>query len=137
MLNALLERLIEKPGLYEDEMIVFLYDEFDTLVTTTTISRALTSAGWSKKAARYVAKERNTDLRDFYLHTLSAFRSYYLVYIDESGCNNRIRFRRTGWSPLRSDTGTSCSTAPQPTIPDPAGIRAGRYYPYSHIPRIN
>lgn len=100
MLNALLERLIEKPGLYQDEMIIFLYDEFDTLVTTATISRALTSAGWSKKAARHVAKERNADLRDFYLHTLSMFRSYHLVYIDESGCDNRIGFRRTGWSPL-------------------------------------
>jgi transposase len=63
------------------------------------ISRALASAGWSKKAARRVAKERNADLRDFYLHNLSEFRSYHLVYIDESGCDNRIGIRRTGWSP--------------------------------------
>lgn len=38
MLSALLERLIEKPGLCQDEMIIFLYDEFDTLVTAATIS---------------------------------------------------------------------------------------------------
>jgi hypothetical protein len=40
MLSALLEQLIEKPELYQDEMAIFLYDEFDTLVTTPTISRA-------------------------------------------------------------------------------------------------
>ena len=31
MLSALCERLIEKPDMYQDEMVLFLYDEFDTL----------------------------------------------------------------------------------------------------------
>jgi hypothetical protein len=48
MLSALLERLIEKPELYQDEMAMFLYDEFEVVVTTPTISRALASAGWYK-----------------------------------------------------------------------------------------
>ena len=100
MLSALLDRLIEKPNMYQDEMAVFLFDEFDVLVTTQSISRALAAEGWSKKVARRVALERNADLRDFYLHNLSAFRSYHLVYIDESGCDKRVGFRRTGWSPL-------------------------------------
>jgi transposase len=47
-----------------------------------------------------VAKEQNPDLQDFYLYTLSAFRSNHLVYVDESECNKLIGFRRTGWSPL-------------------------------------
>jgi hypothetical protein len=47
-----------------------------------------------------VAKERNADLRDHYLYNLSAFQSWQLVYVDESGCDKRISFRRTGWSPL-------------------------------------
>ncbi|KAK1837704.1 hypothetical protein CCHR01_19672 [Colletotrichum chrysophilum] len=100
MLAALCERLIEKPDLYRDEMVIFLSDEFDTLVTASSISRALASAGWSKKVARRVAQERNADLRDFYLHELSAFRCYHLVFVDESGCGKRAGFRRTGWSPL-------------------------------------
>jgi transposase len=81
-------------------MAVFLWDEFQVLVTAFSIGRALASIGWSKKAARRVAKKRNADLRDFYLHNLSAFRSYHLVYVDESGCDERIGFRRTAWSPL-------------------------------------
>lgn len=28
------------------------------------------------------------------------FRSYHLVYVDESGCDERIGFRQMGWSPL-------------------------------------
>ncbi|KAL0929468.1 uncharacterized protein CTRU02_215634 [Colletotrichum truncatum] len=99
MLAALCDRLIEKPTMYCDEMVLFLHDEFDTLVTASSIGRALKAAGWSKKVARTVAREQNPDLRLDYLHELSAFSSYHLVYVDESGCDKRAGFRRTGWSP--------------------------------------
>lgn len=62
MLNALREHLLEKPGLYQDEMAVFLYDEFNIHVTTISISRALKSIGWTKKTTRYVAQKHNADL---------------------------------------------------------------------------
>lgn len=39
-------------------------------------------------------------MRDEYFHFLSDFCSYHLVYVDESGCDKRVGFRRTGWSPL-------------------------------------
>jgi transposase len=100
MMKALLDHLLAKPELYQDEMAIYLYDLFDVLITTSTISRALASAGWSKKVSRRIAQEQNADLRDFYLHKLSDFRSYHLVYIDESGCDKLAGFRRTGWSPL-------------------------------------
>jgi transposase len=64
MLNALYDHLIEKPGLYLDEMAVFLADEFDLEVTLSTISRALSSIGWSKKTSQNRAKEQNSNLRD-------------------------------------------------------------------------
>lgn len=100
MLEALCEHLLEKPNLYQDEMVVFLWDEFRVLVTIYSVGRALASVGWSKKASRQIARERNAELRDYYLHTISSFRSYHLVYVDESGCDKRAGFRRTGWSPL-------------------------------------
>ena len=100
MLAALCDRLLEKPGLYIDEMVIFIWDEFQVLITDSSIKRALASAGWSKKVARQRAKEQNADLRDYYLRNLSDFQSYQLVYVDESGCDKRIGFRRTGWSPL-------------------------------------
>lgn len=100
MLEALLSQLLDRPELYLDEMVVFLWDEFEILVSTYSIQRALAKAGWSRKVSRQVAKERNADLRDFYLHRLSEYRSYHLVYVDESGCDRRIGFRRTAWSPI-------------------------------------
>jgi transposase len=100
MLDALRERLLEKPGLYLEEMALFLWDEFGVLVSTHSISRTLRAVGWSKKVARQIAREQNAELRDFYLHNLTQFQSYHLVFIDESGCDKRIGFRRTGWSPL-------------------------------------
>jgi transposase len=45
MLEALCEHLIEKPDLYLDEIADFLYDEFELLVSTYTVSRALRSQG--------------------------------------------------------------------------------------------
>jgi transposase len=101
MLDALCEHLLEKPRLYQSEIIVFLWDEFEVLVTASSIGRALASKGWTKKTIRRVAQQRNADLRDLYLYNLSnSFRSYHLVYVDKSGCDKRVGFRRTGWSPV-------------------------------------
>jgi hypothetical protein len=100
MLEALCDHLFEKPGLYLDEMAVFIWDEFRILATTSNIRRALAFKGWSKKKSRRIAKEQNAELRELYLHNLSEFDSYQLVYVNESGCDKRIGFRRTGWSPL-------------------------------------
>jgi transposase len=90
MLDALCDRLLEKPGLYLHEMEVFLMDKFDMFIPKSTISDALHRKGWSKKTARQKAKERNADLRDNYCHLISEFCSYHLVYVDESGCDKRI-----------------------------------------------
>jgi hypothetical protein len=62
MLSVLLKQLIKKPKLYQDEITIFLYDKFEVVVTTLTISRALALAGWFRKAACCIAKERNADL---------------------------------------------------------------------------
>lgn len=100
MLEALCDHLLEKPNVYLDEMALFLWYEFDIQATKSSISRALTSKSWSKKIAQVKARERHPDIRDEYSHFISDFKSYHLVYVDESGCDKRIGFRRTGWSPL-------------------------------------
>ena len=100
MMKALSEHLLEKPSLYLQEMQLFLLDEFDIHIPKSTISDTLHQKGWSKKIARQKARERDEDLRDEYWHDISEFSSYHLIYVDESGCDKRIGFRRTGWSPL-------------------------------------
>ena len=49
MLDTLCEYLLEKPGLYQDEMVLFLLDEFKTYVTPFSIRRALASISWTNK----------------------------------------------------------------------------------------
>lgn len=65
MREALLEYLVQKPGLTLEEMVVYLWDDFESRATTSSISRALHTASWSKKKARGIAKGRGADLRDF------------------------------------------------------------------------
>ncbi|OKP06472.1 hypothetical protein PENSUB_6462 [Penicillium subrubescens] len=55
---ALCGHLLEKPALYLDEIAIFLWDEFALRANKSSISRALKSKGWSKKAARVEARER-------------------------------------------------------------------------------
>ena len=100
MREALLDLLRVKPDRYLHELVVFLWDAFNLLTSTSTISRELKSTGWSKKKARQEAKQRNPDLRDYYLHDISSYEPGQLVFVDESGCDKRCGFRRTGWSPL-------------------------------------
>lgn len=50
--------------------------------------------------SRQKAREQNPDLREIYLHNISDFYSYHLVYVDESRSNKRASFRRTRWSAL-------------------------------------
>ena len=100
MFEALKGLLLRKPDRQLDELAAFLREEFDVEVSISTISHTLRAEGWSKKMIRRKAKEQNADLRDKYLHELSAFASYHLVYIDESGCDRRVGLRRTGWSPV-------------------------------------
>jgi len=45
---------------------------------------------WSKKCTQNVARERNPDLRDEYMHEISFLRSKQLVFIDETGVDRSI-----------------------------------------------
>jgi hypothetical protein len=45
-------------------MILFLLDEFDVLVTVSSIGRALRSRSWTKKQIRRIVNELNADLHN-------------------------------------------------------------------------
>lgn len=100
MFDAVKEMLFQKPDRYLDEIAEFLRLDFSVAVSAATISRALAAQGWSKKTIKRKAQEQSAELRDQYAYDLTAFASYHLVYVDESGCDNRVGFRRTGWAPL-------------------------------------
>ena len=79
---------------YDSQLpLIFIWDEIWILATASSIRRALTVTGWSKKSIHQRAKEQNAELQELYLRNVSEFESYHLVYVDESGCDKRIGFR--------------------------------------------
>ena len=96
VLNALKRFLSDECDRTLEEMQGFLEEEHGISVSERTIRRSL--KGWSKKVIRRRDKEQRPELRDYYMHQLSRFRSYQLIYIDESGCNRRDGRRSKGWS---------------------------------------
>ncbi|KAF4546962.1 Hypothetical protein D9617_85g015900 [Elsinoe fawcettii] len=87
--------------MYLDEMAVFLFDQFGLAVSLATVHRALEDVGWSRKAARKIAAQRCQELRDAHQLVIAEFEANQLVYMDESGCDERVGFRKMGWSPHR------------------------------------
>jgi hypothetical protein len=61
MLDALCDHLAENLGLYIEEMALFLRDEFNILLSSSSIKRALSHAGWIKKKAQQ-KKPKNRSL---------------------------------------------------------------------------
>lgn len=100
MAMALLEHLIIKQHLYVDEMADYFWDYFETVVSADSIYRLLHKKEWSNKTARRIAQQRCPELRSACRKELSEFCSFQLVFVDESGCDERNGFRRTGWAPL-------------------------------------
>ncbi|KAF6808439.1 hypothetical protein CPLU01_15672 [Colletotrichum plurivorum] len=100
--RALCDMLIKHPYMYRSEMADSLYRHFGTRISERSIGRTLRSIGWTRKTIRRIAQQRNDDLRDHYLHRISQYQSYQLVFVDESGCDRRAGYRRWGWSPKGS-----------------------------------
>jgi hypothetical protein len=94
MQKALCDVLIEQPYLYRCEMTDFLYCRFRKRILERSISRALRSIGWTRTMIHCIAQQRDADLRDHYLHRISQYKSYQLVFVDESGCDGRAGYRR-------------------------------------------
>jgi transposase len=80
-------------------MAEFISEEFDISVSEHSIRRSLKACDWSKKKTQRVACERDKNLRDACLYELSEYKSYQLVFVDESGCDTLAGIRRTGWAP--------------------------------------
>jgi transposase len=99
MRKALRYILTERPDMYRDELIDFINKNFGKRVSERAIGQSLRSMGWSRTTIRCIAQQRDDDLRDFYLHTISNFESYHFVFVNESGCDRKAGYCRWGWSP--------------------------------------
>jgi hypothetical protein len=99
MKKALFDTLTKQPYLYRCEMADFLYRRFRRNISERLAGRILRSTGWTRTTIHRITQQRHADLRDHYLHRISQYKSYQLVFVDESSCDGRAGYRRWGWSP--------------------------------------
>jgi hypothetical protein len=100
LFQDLLEYLISRPTADQLEMRLYIYDEWDLMVSQQTISRVLKGRGWSKKKVAVAAAQRNSQLRDDWVARISQYQPQQLMFLDESAANEKTPSRSTGWSPL-------------------------------------
>ncbi|CAF3619997.1 unnamed protein product [Fusarium graminearum] len=97
--DVLLENLAQYLTTDRTQMVTFLHDEFEDDVSLSTISCSLKDARWTRKNCHPVAQQRNPEPRDLYLYKLSKYKSYQMIFIDESGADRRVGYRKKGWAP--------------------------------------
>jgi hypothetical protein len=86
VLTVLLDHLLIKPDLYLDEMVDFVWDQYELDISVASVRRSLKACSWSKKKNQRVARERDPELRDACLYELSEYKSFQLDFVDEPGC---------------------------------------------------
>jgi transposase len=98
MMSALKAVLDAEPFLYQDEIRDFFLDAFDIEVHRSTVSRALSWIKMTRKKLRVEAAQRNEELRVQWQFFLQEFTAVQLVFLDESGSDDRTGDRQYGWA---------------------------------------
>jgi transposase len=98
--EALDELLLNKPSHYVDEMMFFIWDEFEVWVTESTVRRWLRKKKYTKKIIARRALERSRELRDHWRVRTSRWNPDQIVCVDESAANERTCDRKYGWAPI-------------------------------------
>jgi transposase len=86
MKKALFDTLTEQSDLYRCEMADFFYRRFGRNLSEQSIGRILRSTSWTRTTIHRIAQQRDADLRDYYLHRISQYKSYQLLCHTHSPC---------------------------------------------------
>lgn len=80
-----MELLVDKPGLYLDEMQWYIADQWNVFVSEVTISRHVREQKWSKKKMKLQARQRDELLRANWRYEIANLCAKQVVFCDESG----------------------------------------------------
>jgi transposase len=98
MKQAIKLLLDQRPWFYQDEICQFLQEMYDIEVRQQTISKILAQIKVTKKKLKVEAAQRNPELRAQWQYELRDFTADQLVFVDESGSDDRTGDRQYGWS---------------------------------------
>lgn len=96
--EALRDLLIANETMYQDEIQIWLLEEYDIEASQPTISRCLKDLNITRKKSERRNEDRDDALRAMWFAKLCYYKASQLVVVDESAASERTRDRRWGWS---------------------------------------
>jgi len=117
-------------------MADFLYRRFRKRISERSIGRILRSISWTRTTIHRIAQQRNANLRDHYLHRISQYKPYQLVFVDKSGWDGRAGHRRWGWSPKGSSPVQVTKFSRWKKVAHSSSIRARWHHAKASISRL-
>ena len=94
----ILHLVLEKPGIYLYEIQRDITDVLQLQIDTSTICRFLHQSGFTRQKLRLVAVQRDNFLRQKFALDVSLYRPDMLVFLDETGSDQRNMLRKYSYS---------------------------------------
>ncbi len=94
----LLELVLERPGIYLNELRHELLATTGTEASTATICRFLHACGFTRTKIRSVALQRSEEQRARYVSEVALYSPNMFVFVDETGSDRRDAMRKFGYS---------------------------------------
>ena len=95
---VIMHTVLEKPSAYLREICTDLLVKTGTTVSESAICRFLQRNKFSRKKLHMVAKQRNEQLRLSFISDCEIYSSEMMVFVDETGCDNRDSMRKFGYA---------------------------------------
>ena len=103
---VIMQTVLEKPAAYLREICTDLSVNTGTTVSESAICRFFQRNNFSRKKLHLVAKQRNEQLRLSFVSDCEIYTPEMLVFVDETGSDNRDSMRKFGYA-LRGQRATS------------------------------
>ncbi|CAD6892666.1 unnamed protein product [Tilletia laevis] len=87
-----------RPTIYLDEIADMIQFEFNHKVALSTISRLLSSLGYTNKKLTRVARQRDSERRRRHMLFFAQFDPRQLIFADETHADNKANQRTRGWA---------------------------------------
>ena len=90
--------LAENPSLYLKEVCQKIHATTGITVSGSTVCRVLRRNGFTRKKMVQIARQRCMEYRGAFIADILQYPTDWLVFLDETGCDNRDQIRKYGYS---------------------------------------
>ena len=95
---VLVQGVLDKPGIYLNELQQLLTATNQVQVDSSTIWRTLRRLGFTHKKIKQLPMQRSDEARVKFMAEISAYDPSMLVWLDETGCDKRNFVREYGYA---------------------------------------